>query len=474
MTTAPPHAALCIGVNDYRAYDQSIGQAPGSSDLRGAASDALAWAEVALRIGIPASQITVLTAPLLPPTDRPAALAGATFGLADRASLLAAVDTLAQRLGGGNGGQGLLSYSGHGTAGATGPALCPSDVAGADLKGAIALSDLSARLDRHAPHTNLTVVLDTCHAEGAAHAAAAGRRRGLGRALPATGARLRPRDLVLAGCALHESSAEGEIGGRPMGWFTWAMTSLMSRWGLLQDSDGAYVPIGYAEAAQRAAAMLAALDLRQTPVFEGPAQRAELPLFHPLTRGARSAVKGAATETLREIDPGSAGGIRTYDITGVTGSGALGWLVVVGNQSHSHNGHVWQANSEYWKWNEAAFPATGFGLRLASSDGVPKGAAPGQATRYASLPFAPSPAGLVTVQGLRFNVGLVNGAAVSTQGWLQANGSTLTWWSAATANTPPWFATATTNSTLLRFSTTLGAGPSPNTAYPVIGPTSPL
>ena len=28
----------------------------------------------------------------------------------------------------------------------------------------------------------------------------------------------------------------------------------------------------------------------------------------------------------------AAGGIRTYDITGVTGSGAIGWLVVVGNQ----------------------------------------------------------------------------------------------------------------------------------------------
>jgi hypothetical protein len=90
------------------------------------------------------------------------------------------------------------------------------------------------------------------------------------------------------------------------------------------------------------------------------------------------------------------------------------------------------------------------------------------------MPFATSPAGVVTVQGLRFNVGLVNGNAVATQGWLQANGTALTWWSAATANTPPWFATATTNSTLLRFSTTLGAGPNPSTAYPVIGPTSPL
>lgn len=473
MSTAAPHAALCIGVNDYHTFDQSIGQPAGSSDLRGAVMDALAWAEVALRIGVPASQITVLTSPPLAPADQPAALAGATFGLADGAALLAAVDALAQRLGKGRGGQGLLSYSGHGTAGEAGAALCPSDVSGPDLTGAIALSDLSARLDRHAPHTNLTVVLDTCHAAGATHAAATGRRRGLGRALPATGARLRPRDLVLAGCALHESSAEGEIGGRPMGWFTWAMTSLMSRWGLLQDADGSYVPIGYTEATQRAAAMLAALDLHQTPVFEGPARLEGLPLFHPLTRGAQGAGKGPAAELLREIDPGSAGGIRTYDITGVTGSGTLGWLVVVGNQSFSQNGQVWQANSEYWKWSGPAFPASGFGLRLVG-DGVPKGAAPGQATRYASMPFATSPAGVVTVQGLRFNVGLVNGNAVATQGWLQANGTALTWWSAATANTPPWFATATTNSTLLRFSTTLGAGPNPSTAYPVIGPMSPL
>jgi hypothetical protein len=31
MSTAAPHAALCIGVNDYRTFDQSIGQAAGTA-----------------------------------------------------------------------------------------------------------------------------------------------------------------------------------------------------------------------------------------------------------------------------------------------------------------------------------------------------------------------------------------------------------------------------------------------------------
>ena len=471
MSNSFPRYALCIGINQYPLYDLSTGRPAGASDLRGAVNDALAWAETALLMGIPAKNIAILTSPPVAPANRPASLAEASFNFADRASIIGAIMDLGEALEDGAGGQSLLAWSGHGAAGEDGPTLCPADITGEALHNTISYKELSGLLATRAPSTNLTVILDVCHAApGVNPASGTHRAIGAGVQVGSAGPRLRDCDLILAAARQNEPAAEGWIQGRYHGWFTWALTGLLSRWGRVTDVTGTYSPLTYEQAAARAGAILAQLEVGQTPVYEGPTLFGEAPLFHPLIADHLFDDEGIPLPVeIKEINPGTMGGIRTYDIFDPPGTNALGWLVVVGNQDHTNNSGTWLKNSEYWKWNAGAFPSTGFSLRIASDGGVPNGSSPGQATRYASVAFAQTPVARPPTGGFTLTA-TINGSGAA-QGWLNVQGATLIWLSSFTSATPPYLPAPSTPGRLV-FSS--GTAPSGTTSYPVIGPNNPI
>ena len=59
--------ALFIGVEDYAAFDASLGQPAGTSDLPGAVADAVAFFRVCQELGVPAENMRILSSPRLDP-----------------------------------------------------------------------------------------------------------------------------------------------------------------------------------------------------------------------------------------------------------------------------------------------------------------------------------------------------------------------------------------------------------------------
>lgn len=302
---APDNCALFIGVEDYSAFDASLGQPAGTSDLPGARADAIAFFEVCKDLGIPAENMRILTSPRLDPAAL-SLLPAACLGDATAESILEGTRWLAERLGAAGKPPGLFTYSGHGDwLEGEGLVLCPSDTTGPGLRGALPFARLQAIFDAQRAAANLTVLLDTCHA-GAARAGM-GRRAGSlsGRALPALLGGQIPSlgDRMVAACKAGELAWRGKFSGVSRGAFSWAVASTLEQWSPRSVGGHVELDLSYDELVDRARRLLSALSFEQTPVLHGRPGTGQTPFFH--------------------AGPGGAGDPTSADPTAVGSSGQL-------------------------------------------------------------------------------------------------------------------------------------------------------
>jgi hypothetical protein len=469
MTSSSPKAALLVGVNDYAAYDASLANALGTSNLRGALADVKCWYVNARRLGIPAENIEVRTSPLLTAADMPIDATGTRFGPATHDAILDGVQALGARLGSGGLAQGLLTWSGHGASGADGALLCPSDVTGTTLENAISYTKLAAALDAHVPAHALTIVLDTCHA---APSRFGGRllpqpTRFLG--APGTAAatpKVRSQDRVLAACGAGGTSQEYHFQGVWHGAFTWAATTVLERWPGNESEGAHYISIDYAELLTRTAAVLQGAAFSQVPRWSGPEGDAAVPFGYPSSAAGAPESEQANGGPLQEIDPGQQLGI--YILKNLQGTSTLGYVVAA---AVDQNG--WKAGNEYWVWQNtsARFPTSGWTL-APFTGALPGWAIPANAITFESNTF-PSTTGQVTPQlgGPWFAINVP--PTTTSIGWLNPNPTngaptSTTWYEVAAGSAPPYIATV--GGPLLRFAqVTL-----PGTLYNVSVVTDPL
>lgn len=241
--------ALIIGVNDYTRLE---------GGLKGAVADAMHWYGIARRMGIPGEDITVLTSPALDA----AAFGGddeakaSTYGLADRTGILEAARALAARMDVAGGAKAMVTFSGHGGWDeARGALLAPCDAA-ADLGDALALAELEAALDGRAPETDVTFFVDACYRHGAA-----GDGKDAGAELP----RLGRGDVLFSAAPPRQPSHELFVGGEWRGAFSWAVTSILDRWGVRNAGVDPDFNLDYATLRDRAAELLRAMAVVQPP-----------------------------------------------------------------------------------------------------------------------------------------------------------------------------------------------------------------
>src|SRR5262245_1396125 len=106
--------ALIIGVGDYSAFDASMNQPAGTSDLAGSTNDARALFAMCRLLRIPAENIRVLASPRLRPEDLGDGATAANLGDATHDAILDGARWLASKLDGPSRPTGILTWSGHG------------------------------------------------------------------------------------------------------------------------------------------------------------------------------------------------------------------------------------------------------------------------------------------------------------------------------------------------------------------------
>lgn len=275
------NCALFVGVGDYGAFDASLGQPAGTSDLPGAGADALAFFRICAGLGIPAGNMRILTSPRLDPEAL--GVPAECLGDATRASILGGLEWLAGQLGAAHRPPGLFTYSGHGDRlEGEGLALCPSDTVGPNLKGAIPYAQIQAIFEAQRAAANLTVVLDTCHS-GAARAGM-GRSAGSlsGRALRGLAAEDVPAlgDRVIAACKPDQLAWRGRFSGVSRGALSWAVASTLEQWTPRPEGRHVELDLSYGELLDRVHRLLSALDFQQDPVLHGRRGTSKTPFFH--------------------------------------------------------------------------------------------------------------------------------------------------------------------------------------------------
>lgn len=284
MTT--PLYAVLIGVDDYSAYDASAGLPVGTSDLRGAVNDVRLFKTTLAKLGVPEVNIRLYVTG-----------GGAKSGEATRASIETGLDWLQQTLTATEGSRGVVLFCGHGDSDARGPLLCPSDTTQA-MTQALSFEEVAARLDKRGQKTDVSFFLDACHAAPGADGGAGVRRRVLRdhAAGPARPRALRRNDdVVLAGSGSDEPSYEYELHGTWNGAFTWAVTSLLDRWG--RSPNGEAFALTWGNLLRRTREILQDLAVDQRPEFSGPK-----PELRSYVLGGRAA--------RRNTPPQDAGGVR--------------------------------------------------------------------------------------------------------------------------------------------------------------------
>lgn len=364
--------ALVIGVNQYEAYDTSLGNPPGTSDLKGAIADALTFAALAVVTGTPPEQVTLLTAPPLDRASLPDQLRGARCGEATGAAIRAALQGLAQALAE-DGTQGMLAFAGHGDHVEDDLVVCPTDTT-AGLAGAIPFADVEQIFHQVAPRADLATFLETCHS-GAASGPVGGKAHTLTRrSLPAAlqGRSMRLPGVVLAAAQADQAAFELVRHGVWGGAFTRAVDDLTGRF-LVQTDQGFAVRLTWGELGARVAAQLHALDLAQLPALAAPGRTSEAVL------GGRGAYlpAGSALVGHEELWPGTTTpGFAVYGLT-VDNFGG-GFVVSTGSSPPAG----WTANRTYWFFpRNGGTPVSPFAAATssfslsASSAGLPGGTA---------------------------------------------------------------------------------------------------
>lgn len=351
--------ALLIGVGDYSRFDASRPQADAaSSDLPGSRNDATTFWRLCRLLGMKAENIRVLASP---PFDSAliAEFEGArieNFGAADERGILDGVRWLSEMLGQASKPTGLLTYSGHGdVTPKQGLVLCPSDVeyaADDTLKHAISYSTINAIIAPNAE--NLTVVLDTCHAGGAAKGAV---KSQTGRPLvlmPRTTAATKQvapsgaaqEDLagrVLAAAGRDQVAYQSMFDGRWRGVFSWAVSCAMEQWSMTQEGNTVRLDVSYDRLVETTQRLISALWFDQKPELRGAQGIGKLAVFHPgldQHQGETTEMPDGGFKT-EQVDPG----MRDYVVYQILDqAGVLLGQILVTNTA----GAGYDANREYW------------------------------------------------------------------------------------------------------------------------------
>ena len=345
---APQNCALFIGVEDYSAFDASIGQPAGTSDLPGGRADALAFFKICLDIGVPVENLRICTSPRLDPAqlgDIPPECLRDASGASIREALL----WLAGRLGAEGKPGGLWTYSGHGDfVEGKGLVLCPSDTTGPSLTNSIPWNEIQAMFEEKRAAANLTVILDTCQSGSAR--ARAGRRAGSlsGRTVPASHLLSIPAlgDRVLAACEPDQLAWRGRFSGVYRGAFSWAVGATLEQWTPRVEGRNVELDLSYGELLERAQGLLATLSFDQTPVLRGRPGTATTPFFHAGPGGADepTSPEPTALRKCEQLDPDYKVGINLSWYT------SQAWQAVsVGPSQPSGSGY--NLYTEYWALN---------------------------------------------------------------------------------------------------------------------------
>lgn len=348
MSHPLPRYALIIGSNDYAAFDASVGNDPGTSNLRAAVLDALGYARVAYRAGFAPENIRLLLSGAEGGAQIPAdvrenvsmplpehlSLADlVAAGRADRETILEGLRWLASKLGEVEGSVGLLAFIGHGAASADDLLYCGSDTV-AGYGNAIAWGEVEDILAEVSHRSALTVFLETCHA------AAARRRRAVVRTLATGGipeslARRADRmDAAIVTASLAEEVAmEMPFGLGWRGAFSLAVEQILSRFSTGEED----VPFTISPSAlvSRATKLLTAQGVIQRPAARGRPGRLRSAVLAP--RDAAVPTDAGMGRLLPQelwpdmSEPGIAlYGLRTFDSNG-TEIGTGGLVVVTGS-----------------------------------------------------------------------------------------------------------------------------------------------
>jgi hypothetical protein len=343
---------LFIGVDDYRAYEESAGQKAGRSCLPGSVNDAKAFWRLARTMGMRLDNLRILTSPPLQPADLGEGATSKNVGRATREGIEQGVRWLADCLGASSAIAGLLTYSGHGAYVEDGGlVVCPSDTratAGGGLENVLPYSRLGELLGPAG--RNLTTVLDCCHSGAASDQ---------DDAIPSLGRLPVPESVtakdmafagrVLAACGPQQVTQQALFLGVYHGAFTWAIASVLAQWKTVPDGDGRRATLAYGELVARAAQLVRSLALRCAPQVQGPDNVRQLAVMQRGDEPADTSVSPDGWRRNLQMDPGD----KTYR-----------WYSVhyeTGTQPHAHIANVlvprvdvtidkttYRAGTEYW------------------------------------------------------------------------------------------------------------------------------
>lgn len=340
--------ALIIGINDYG----------GAADLQGGVPDARAWVHIALEMGIPGDNITVLSRPVLDasPWSGQAEAANITFADATHDAIVRAAGELAGVLATPAGGKAMVTFSGHGSWDTEKCAmLVPAD--GADDTGKrIALEALLDVFSTRAKRTDVTLFVDACHAARGGAEPRARARTLVGDAVPPDARPCRMRrggDILLTATQPQSLSHEIEVGGEHRGAFSWAITSLLDRWGVRSPGKDPDFDISYRDLLDRANQLLTAMEVIQPPQYQGP----EWALGRAVLGSRLADEPGGVPEEdgVREVDP------------------STGWYQIETSAGDFAGGMTASSTELEWTWDldkvSGPFPS-GLSLTLTKQSGT--------------------------------------------------------------------------------------------------------
>jgi hypothetical protein len=324
--------ALLIGINDYTTFSPS-----GRDNLVGSVNDALSAARLAYELGCPPENIHLCLAD--PHADLEElrgrldpAIADAHVSGADHAEILQCLSWLASALTAPQ-AKGLLWFSGHGFSNVQGPALCPADTLSGDgaPQNLLYNRDVLDALSVRHPESHLTVILDACHS--AATAKPDMRPRALSAALTLTRNSTvdlcyeRYGNVVALAARSHEQGWELTGAGVRHGAFSWAVLTVLRRWGVTDRPLGTridrFVDLTHADLMDKVRRMLDTLEIPQRPMLYAAPNALNRTVFHGFGNLDMSSAD-PDEEGGRELFPGAGGGgVTEYVVTGSSVISAL-------------------------------------------------------------------------------------------------------------------------------------------------------
>ncbi|MCB9548720.1 MAG: hypothetical protein H6706_23180 [Myxococcales bacterium] len=303
----------------------------------------------------------------------------------------------------------LVVWAGHGWTSASGAlhlVAASTRPSGDGFEDLVAYDRLAELLDARRAGRELTLVLDTCFAAaGPGHRSLTGQRVRGARRLEVP----RPDDVLLLASQGGQSALEFQAGRQTVGAFSWALTTVLGRWG--KAGEAAQWDLSPTDLIARTCTLLFALDLPQTPAFVGTPDDLLYPVLH---RPGAVDPRPAPTEHPLQIDPGHGGRVYEYTVSGQTS-------LVIATADKSK----WGLNPEEIWWQ--SYPA-GVDFTITTSTQSPT--ASGGAT-YNRQAWAPeTPPSTVSAGGHEIRTS-TSGSPV---GWMYQSGSSLQFYRIGTAD----------------------------------------